>query len=169
MRHANPAAVIGVASAVGLAGCVPAEDAPTRAAATPVFDAAARAAVEAAVDSAILAFRDAEIARDVEAVVAHMAPDFYMYGDGVRYGYEETVAGMRAALPNFEVFDVEWTDIEVRALGPDAALSSLLFRDSTVTNTGEVTVQRGPSTLIWERRGDDWLIVYVDADHYPPR
>jgi predicted enzyme related to lactoylglutathione lyase len=25
----------------------------------------------------------------------------------------------------------------------------------------------GPTTLVWERRGDDWLIVYADADHYP--
>jgi ketosteroid isomerase-like protein len=134
----------------------------------PMFDAVARAAVEAAVDSAVHAFRDAEIARDVESVTGHIAPDFYMYGDGVRYGYDETIEGMRAALPTFEVFAVEWTDIEVRALGPDAAVSSFLFRDSTVTVDGDVNVQRGPSTLIWERRGDDWLIVYVDADHYPP-
>jgi len=65
-------------------------------------------------------------------------------------------------------FDAVWSDLEVRALGPDAAIATFRFRDSIVTGTGETSVLEGPTTLAWERRGEDWLIVFVDADHYPP-
>jgi len=132
------------------------------------FDAAARATVAAAVDSATWSFHAAEVALDGEAVVAHLATDFYMYGDGVRSDYADVAPQIRSTMGTLSVFDARWSDLEVRVLGPDAAIASFLFRDSMVTTTGDVTVLRGPTTLVWERRGDDWLIVYVDADHYPP-
>ena len=78
------------------------------------------------------------------------------------------LAVIRATLPGLAVFDARWSDVETRALSPTSAVTSFLFRDSIVTLEGETTVMRGPSTLVWEKRGDDWLIVYVDADHYPP-
>lgn len=146
--------------ALGLAvGCAPAE--------TPPLDASARAAVEAAVDSATRAFRAAEAARDTERMLAHLAPDFSMLLDGARVGYDSVVAGTRRTMPAMVHFDPRWTDIRVRALGPDAAVSSFLFRDSVVLGDGEVAMGRGPTTLVWERRGADWLIVHADADHYP--
>lgn len=155
---------LSLAVAVGLAvGCAPADPAPE----TPPFDAAARAAVEAAVDSATGAFRAAEAARDTERMLAHLAPDFSMLLDGARIGYDSVVSGTRRTMPAMVHFDPRWTDIRVRALGPDAAVSSFLFRDSVVLGDGEVAMGRGPTTLVWERRGSDWLIVHADADHYP--
>lgn len=141
--------------------------APEPAAEAPAFDAVARTAVEAAVDSATRAFRAAEAARDTERMLAHLAPDFSMLLDGARVGYDSVAAGARRTMPGMIHFDPEWTDIRVRALGPDAAVSSFLFRDSVVLAGGQVAMGRGPTTLVWERRGADWLIVHADADHYP--
>lgn len=148
--------------AVGCARAEPARDAS-------VFDEAAREAVAAAVDSATRAFRAAEAAHDAEATVAHLAPDFTMLLDGVRVGYDTVAASTRRALPSVVHFEPDWTDIQVRVLGPNAAVSSFLFRDSIVFEGGDVVTARGPTTLVWERRGGEWLIVYADADHYPFR
>jgi ketosteroid isomerase-like protein len=133
----------------------------------PPFDDAARAAVEAAVGSATRAFEAAERARDAEAVLAHVAPDFSMFADGARMGYEEAAAGMRATLPTLRHFEPGWTDLRVHALSPTLAISSFTFNDSIVADDDMLTLATGPTTLVWERRGEDWLIIYADADHYP--
>lgn len=131
------------------------------------FDDAARAAVEAAVDSATRAFEAAERARDAEAAVAHLAPDFSIFVDGSRVDYEASATGMRASLPTLAHFEPGWTDLRVRALSPTLAISSFTFNDSIVGEDGALTRTTGPTTLVWEKRGSDWLIVYGDADHYP--
>ncbi len=128
---------------------------------------AERASLEAAVDSATRAFADAERARDAERVVAHLADDFYMYNDGVRRTYDDVVGDIRQTMGTLRHFEPAWRDVAVRALGSNAALVSFTFRDSIVTGAGETIRLWGPTTLIWERRGADWLIVYADADHYP--
>jgi len=131
------------------------------------FDDAARAAVEAAVDSATRAFEATERARDVDGMLRHLAPDFTMVTDGVRSGRDEVVAQVRSTMPTLRSFESQWTDMVVRALGPDAALSSFHFVDVVVTGEGDTLRAQGPTTLVWERRGEDWRIVYADADHYP--
>lgn len=133
------------------------------------IDESTRATIAAAVDSATRAFRAAEAAHDAEATVAHLAPDFTMLLDGARVGYDSVAASTRRVLPSVVHFEPDWTDIQVRVLGPNAAVSSFLFRDSLVLEGGEVVMARGPTTLVWERRGPDWLIVFADADHYPFR
>ena len=140
------------------AGCVRAE---------PELTDAERAAIAAAVDSATRAFQADERAHDAERTVAHLAPDFTMLLDGVRVGYDSVAANTRRTMPAIVHFEPAWSDIQVRVLGPRAAVSSFLFRDSIVLKGGEVVAARGPTTLVWERRGTDWLIVYADADHYP--
>lgn len=159
--------IVTSACVIAACGVEPATEAAGGAAGPTAFDETARAAVVAAVDSATRAFHAAEVARDGDAVAAHIAPDFYMYGDGVRAEYDDVVPQLRATLPSLRVFDAEWSDIEVRALGPDAAIATFRFRDSVVSADGEISLAQGPTTLVWERRGDDWLITYVDADHYP--
>ena len=42
---------------------------------------AERTTIAASVDSAMVSFQVAERALDAERVIAHMAPDFYMYSD----------------------------------------------------------------------------------------
>jgi hypothetical protein len=52
-------------------------------------------------------------------------------------------------------------------LDAQRALVTLVFRDSIVLASGETMVLKGPTTFVWERRVNDWLITYADADHYP--
>jgi ketosteroid isomerase-like protein len=112
------------------------------------------------------AFEQAERDRDPERVLALIAPDFYMYADGVRADYDEIVAGIRD-IASFQHFEPGWANLEVRVLGPDTALATFTFRDSIVTGPGEVLLAGGATTLIWERRDGEWRVVYADADHYP--
>ena len=128
-----------------------------------------RAGIAAAVDSATRSFEEAERARDADRIVAHLAPDFYMYVDGVRTTYAESVEMIRQTMPTLSAFEPTWDDLEIRVLGHNAAVVSFVFRDSLVAANGDITVMTGPTTLVWERRGNDWLIVYGDADHYSPR
>lgn len=129
---------------------------------------AERDIVAASVDSATRAFREAELTRNPELILAFIAPDFYMYNDGVRVDYETTVSQIRQSMPSFQVFEPEWTNIEVIPLGPHAAVSTFLFRDSIVDGEGNLLQFRGPTTLAWERRDGNWVIVYADSDHYQP-
>ncbi len=126
-----------------------------------------RTAIAAAVDSATRAFQAAERARDPERAIAHLAPDFSMYIDGVRTSYDAVVESIRATMGTFRHFEPQWNDLIVRVLGPNAAVVSFTFRDSIVTESGDILRSTGPTTLVWERRGTDWLIVFADADHYP--
>jgi hypothetical protein len=122
--------------------------------------------IAATVDSLTRAFEQAE--RDLQPgrVLSFLSPDFYMYADGVRANYGEVVTGIHE-ISTFQHFEPGWENLEVRALGPGAALASFTFRDSIVTASGEVLLAGGATTLIWERRDGGWRVVYADADHYP--
>lgn len=126
-----------------------------------------RLAIAASIDSATRSFEAAERARDPERVIAHLAPEFHMYVDGARSGYDSVAASIRATMTSFRDFEPGFESVEVIVLGHDAAVVSLTFRDSITTASGETLQFRGPTTLVWERHGADWLIVYADADHYP--
>ena len=128
-----------------------------------------RLAIVASVDSATRSFEAAERARDAERVIAHLAPEFYMYVDGVRSGYDSVAASIRGTMESFRDFEPGFHDVEVIVLGRDAAVVSMTFRDSITTASGETLQFRGPTTLVWKRHGADWLIVYADADHYAVR
>ncbi len=128
-----------------------------------------RAGIAAAVDSATRSFQEAERTRNAERIVAHLAPDFYIYVAGVRTTSAESVEMIRQSMPTLSTFEPTWDHLEVRVLGRNAAVASFVFRDSLVAMNGDITVMTGPTTLVWERRGNRWLIVYGDADHYSPR
>jgi len=156
MRQAfGPFAVLAV-----VAGCTATESR------SPAIDAS----IIASVDSATRSFAAAERARDAEAALAHLAPDFYMYVDGVRASYDSVAAQIRRTLPSLASFETEWSDIEVRPLGPDHALVTFTFRDVIRDSAGVEARGRGPTTLVWARRDSGWRIIYADADHYadPP-
>ncbi len=132
------------------------------------FNQAAQAAIVRSVDSATHAFADAERARDPELVLAHIAPEFYMYVDGRRASYDSVSSQILQTLPSLLSFETTWSDMEVRALGMNHALVTFRFRDRMTDSAGSTVSFVGPTTLIWERRGENWLIIYADADHYPP-
>jgi len=130
---------------------------------------AERRVIAAQVDSATRAFQAAERDRDAERVVAHLAPDFYMYNDGARTGYDSVVANIRTTMPTLRVFATEWHDVQVVVLGRNGAVASFTFEDMVVTAAGDTLRMTGPTTLVWRRQANDWRIAYADADHYPVR
>ena len=126
-----------------------------------------RSEIERSVLAAVDGFADAERRRDVEAILAFIAPDFYMYADGDRVDYETVAGQIRSTMPALQRFETTWSDVEVTVLARDQALVSLVFRDAVTGGDGVTTRLRGPTTFVWSRRDGDWRIIYADADHYP--
>jgi ketosteroid isomerase-like protein len=123
--------------------------------------------VAAEVEVGVRAFHSADTARDAEAVIGLLWPDFTMLVDGNRRDFDEIAAGSREFMTGLEFFHTEWTDLRIVPLGPDAAVASFQFRDSIMTASGDLIRSRGPTTMVWERRGGQWRIRFADADHYP--
>jgi len=130
-------------------------------------DAAERARVAADVETAVWTFHAADTARDAEAVTRLLWPEFTMLADGARLGHAQAVAGSREFMSGLVLFHTEWTDLQVTPLGPETAIASFVFRDSIVTRAGALIRARGPTTLVWQRRGGEWRVLFADADHYP--
>ena len=65
--------------------------------------------VRTAVEAATWAFHAADTARDAEAVIDLLWPDFTMLADGARVEHAEVVAGSREFMAGLELFDTEWT------------------------------------------------------------
>jgi ketosteroid isomerase-like protein len=137
------------------------------AAPSPGLTDAERDAIAADVRATVDAFADAERRQDVEALVDHLAPEFYMYGDGVRADYDTAVSQIRSSLPALQRFDTTWSGIEVTVLGRDHALVSMIFHDAITDAGGDTTRMWGPNTFVWRRVAGGWKLIYVDADHYP--
>jgi len=131
------------------------------------FTDAERDVVATAVDSATHDFRGAERDRDADRMIAHMAPSFYMYDDGSRKDYQETVASIRATMPSLRYFETEWSDIESTVLGPNGAVVSFTFRDSLVDASGGTVRLDGATTFVWERFENQWRLVYAQVDRFP--
>lgn len=123
--------------------------------------------IVAEVEAAVWSFHAADTARDAEAVIDLLWPEFSMLADGQRLDYADVATGSRAFMQDLALFHTEWTNLAVVPLGPDAAISSFLFRDSIVTKAGEQIRNYGPTTLVWQRRGGKWKVLFADADHYP--
>ncbi len=127
---------------------------------------AERREVAAAVDSATRAFEAAQRALDAERAVGHLGPEFYMYNDGVRADRGVVAERIRGTFEALQHLEPGFANLEVIVLGRDAAVVSFTFRDSITTLAGGTSLFRGATTLVWERRGTDWLITYADADAY---
>ncbi len=96
-----------------------------------------------------------------------LAPDFYMYVDGGRQGYDSVAAQIRGTMPALQRMEPTWDKVEVSALGPNHALATFTFRDLIVDGSGNRIRLRGPTTLVWRLDETGWKMIYADADHYP--
>lgn len=126
-----------------------------------------QADIVAAVRDAVWSFHAADTARDAEAVIRLLWPDFTMLADGARLEYDQVVMASREFLGGLALFHTVWSDLEVTALGQDAAVASFQFRDSIVTKTGVLVRNRGTTTFVWQRRNGEWRVLFADADHSP--
>lgn len=122
---------------------------------------------ELEVRAVMSSFEEAERELDLEALLGFLAPDFHMFQDAQRVDYEGTVAQMRASIPSLEVFEPVFEDVRIQMLDERTALVSMVFRDRVVDGSGNESRQWGASTLVWRQRGDRWLLIYADSDHYP--
>jgi hypothetical protein len=103
--------------------------------------------------------------RDALAAIEFLAPDFTMRADGKYVDRDAVAAGIQSSFDDLRLLETQFRDLVVRPIARDVALSSFNFRDSTVTRTGVIKVSRGTTTLIWQKRGGRWLMVFGDADH----
>jgi hypothetical protein len=125
------------------------------------------AQVKTEVEAAVWAFHAADTARDAEAVIRLLWPEYTMLADGSRLSYEQVAAGSREFMAGLALFHTDWYDLQVTPLGQDAAVASFQFRDSIVTNAGELIRNRGTTIFVWQRRGGEWRVLFADANHRP--
>ena len=151
------ATVAAVVTATAAAACAaPASDAS--------FDTSR---IAAEVEAAVWAFHAADTARDADAVLSLLWPEYEMRADGEHTDYETVSAAIPQFMSGLETFHTVWTDVRVKPLTADLAVSSFLFRDSLVAFDGTITRSRGPTTFVWERREGEWRVLFGDSDHYP--
>lgn len=123
--------------------------------------------VRADVEALVWSFHAADTARNAEAVIGLLWPDYEMLADGQRLSFEEVAEGSRQFMAGLRSFHTVWSELEVLPLSADLAISSFIFRDSILTADGHLIRSRGPTTFLWERRAGVWRIRFGDADHYP--
>ena len=102
-----------------------------------------------------------------EGVIDLLWPEYTMLADGNRIGYADVEAGSRAFMESLVLFHTEWSDVQIRPLSSNFAISSFIFRDSILTKEGKLTQAKGPNTFVWQKRAGEWRVLYGDADHYP--
>ena len=93
------------------------------------MNGAERAVIVGSVDSATRSFLEVELNRNPDRILAHIAPEFYMYNDGGRAEFAGIASQIREMFPTLQRFESIWDDIEVTPLGLEHALVSLTFRD----------------------------------------
>lgn len=118
------------------------------------------------VQSKVWEFHEADTSKNAEAFVNLLWPDFSLMADGKRLSYKEVTSGSIGFFSSLDVFHSVWTDVEIVPLAPNAAVASFTFQDSLVAKSGEITQARGPTTFVWQKRGNEWRLIFADADHY---
>jgi hypothetical protein len=126
--------------------------------------------VRSEVEDMVWRFHAANSAMDAATIVGLLWPEYEMLVDGQRLDFHQVAEGARSSIAGLREIHAEWSDLKVVPLSGDWAVASFIFHDSVVTASGEVIQSRGPTTLVWERRGDEWRMRLGDADHYslPP-
>ncbi len=112
------------------------------------------------------AYAGAYAAKDVDELIAHVAPDadVIFIGTGPDewvVGTEELRQGFERDVSQAESVHVDFRNIGISAAGPVAWLSGLLIFD--VTAGGQFQSLQGRFTAVFEKREDKWLFVQA---HY---
>lgn len=113
------------------------------------------------------AFYAADTSLNAQVMVDLLWPEFTMLADGNHIVYEDVKRGTKAFMDSLETFRTEWKDLKIIPISRYHAISLFIFTDSLVAKDGTITQSRGPNTFVWEKRNDEWKVIYGDADHYP--
>ncbi|MEM8484428.1 MAG: nuclear transport factor 2 family protein [Bacteroidota bacterium] len=119
------------------------------------------------VQAALDAFHTADTSMHAQGVIDLLWPEYTMFADGARVGYEDVVDGSKAFMGSLTFFQTTWSDIQIIPLAPDLAISSFVFRDSILKQDGTLLQSKGPNSFVWQKRAGEWRVLYGDADHYP--
>jgi len=113
------------------------------------------------------AFHAADTSLNAQGIIDLLWPEFTMLVDGNHTVYEDVKTGAKTFMASLEIFHTDWKDLKIIPMGKDHAISSFIFTDSLVAKDGTITQARGPNTFVWEKRNEEWKVIYGDADHYP--
>ncbi|MTI40242.1 nuclear transport factor 2 family protein [Fulvivirga lutimaris] len=113
------------------------------------------------------AFHAADTSLNAQAMVNLLWPEFTMLADGNYISYKDVSTSSKSFMASLETFHTVWKDLKIVPLDNHHAISSFIFTDSLVAKDGTITQSRGPNTFVWEKRNDEWKVIYGDADHYP--
>lgn len=129
------------------------------------LDAGQERAVISSVDTALRSFESAQRELNADAAIALLSPEFFMYSDGERQGYDSIARNIRQTFETFEYLEPGFRDINIRPLSKTMAITSFRFQDSLVVRGGGMMRFKGATTLLWEYRDGRWLMTYGHADH----
>lgn len=120
-----------------------------------------------AVRAAMHTFEAAERAVDAEALIGHLAPvpEFHMYNDGQRLGYDALTGAVRNAFLTLRSIEGGFSDLTILVLAPDAALATASFSEALTMRDGQTIRQQGAASWLWRRLDGAWRIVYGHVDH----
>tara|TARA_B100000497_G_C7660360_1_gene397724 strand:- start:10 stop:429 length:420 start_codon:yes stop_codon:yes gene_type:complete len=119
------------------------------------------------IETVVWALHAADTSMNAEGVIDLLWPDANILIDGNRMTYRELSEGSRKFMKELTHFHAEWNDLQILPVSENAAISSYIFTDSIVNNQGIISQAKGPNTFIWQKRNDEWKIIFGDADHYP--
>lgn len=119
------------------------------------------------VETQVRAFHTADTSLNDRAILSLLWPEYTMLVDGNHISYNDVKAGTGKFMANTKAFYTQWQDLRIIPLGNEHAISSFIFTDSIIANDGTITRSKGPNTFVWEKRNEEWRLIYGDADHYP--
>jgi len=131
------------------------------------FDSSDKAKIIEEVESAVWAFHKADTSMNAEQIISLIWPECELLIDGNRITYSDMSAGSRSFMSSLDLFHSDWNDLRILPVSNNEAISSFIFRDSIISKDGTLTQSQGPNTFVWQKRSEEWRIIYVDADHYP--
>ena len=118
------------------------------------------------VEKAVWDFHAADTSRNAANVIDLLWPEYTMLVDGNRVNFQDVANGSIQFMQQLELFQTEWSDLDIIPLSSEIVISSFKFRDSIITKKGEVIETHGPTTMIWQKRAGIWKAIYGDSDHY---
>ena len=120
----------------------------------------------AEIEEAVWQLHTADTSLNAQGVLDLMWPESSMLVDGNRLSFNEISTGSKQFMSGLTLFHTVWEDLRVIRLSENTAISSFIFNDSIVNKEGAIIQSKGPNTFIWEKRDDQWKIIFGDADHY---